>query len=89
MKLWWPIAQVGKVLELFWPLIVTAGFLVFFIFKLANATKDPDHVFQSDGTEVDCKGKQWDQCVAANCRHDYETIQWRDFGGSCTYRCKP
>lgn len=51
--------------------------------------KEPDHVFDEAGQEVDCQGKPWDQCIAAHCLGGYETIQWRDLGGSCTYRCKP
>ena len=39
--------------------------------------------------EIACGTPYGLQCVAAHCLQGYETIEWRDLGGSCTYRCKP
>jgi hypothetical protein len=51
--------------------------------------KSPDHIFDASGVEIDCKGQGTGVCLAAHCLHDYETIEWRDLGGTCVYRCKP
>ena len=55
----------------------------------AISHKFPDHVFDATGHEIACGTPYGLQCVAAHCLQGYETIEWRDLGGSCTYRCKP
>lgn len=54
-----------------------------------GACKQPDHVFDATGAEIDCHGRTWDLCVAAHCLHGYELIHWGDLGTSSTYRCNP
>lgn len=56
---------------------------------LCSCTTTADYVFDAQGNELDCKGRPAMQCIAAHCLHGYETIEWRDFGGGCTFRCKP